>query len=149
MKANRWQGEQIYLYRPIVDMHKGARGLSAVIELEMDRQPTDRCLYVFCSRGEVLSAQQSIRFFQQHNDCPRTSSTKRLPDSDTGDGTRVARQIYSNCKEATELKLLRVIGGGYTWPGGDQYLRARRVGVVSRDINASELILNFFLKQAR
>lgn len=51
MKAVRWQGDQTYLYRPIVDMHKGARGLSAVVELEMDCQPTDRCLYVFCNRG--------------------------------------------------------------------------------------------------
>lgn len=51
MKTDRWQGEQIYLYRPIVDMRKGARGLSAVVETELDRQPTDRCLYVFCNRG--------------------------------------------------------------------------------------------------
>jgi transposase len=51
MNASRWQGERIYLYRHRVDMRKGARGLSALVELELDRHPTDRCLYVFCNRG--------------------------------------------------------------------------------------------------
>jgi polyhydroxybutyrate depolymerase len=40
--------------------------------------------------------------------------------------------------------LVKVIGGGHTWPGGRQYLNPRMVGVVSRDMNASDMILDFF-----
>ena len=50
MNASRWQGERIYLYRHFVDMRKGIRGLSAIVNLELGRNPTDRCLYVFCNR---------------------------------------------------------------------------------------------------
>lgn len=55
---------------------------------------------------------------------------------------------YNNCNDQVTVKLVEVVGGGHTWPGGRQYLRERRIGRVSKDINASELILDFFLSQA-
>jgi polyhydroxybutyrate depolymerase len=39
-------------------------------------------------------------------------------------------------------------GGGHTWPGGHQYLPAWIIGKTSRDIDANEVIWNFFKKHA-
>ncbi len=67
----------------------------------------------------------------------------------SNDGTDVEIQSVGNCREGVGVTLVKVTNGGHTWPGGNQYLRARRVGPVSRDINASEVILDFFLTHTR
>jgi len=50
MDAERWRGEKIYLYRHPVDMRKAIDGLT-LVDNELSRNPTDRCLYVFLNRG--------------------------------------------------------------------------------------------------
>jgi polyhydroxybutyrate depolymerase len=42
------------------------------------------------------------------------------------------------------VRLLRVEGGGHTWPGGAQYLPVAWIGATNRDIDASEVIWRFF-----
>ncbi len=101
------------------------------------------------SRGQVLSAVDTIRYFRQHNGCDGVPDIKSAVDADPSDGTRVQFHFHRRCKNRTKVTLVKVIGGGHTWPGGYQYLRARRVGPVSRDINASELILDFFVGHER
>lgn len=51
MDAERWHGERVYLYRHAVDMRKSIDGLCALVDNELERNPTDRCLYVFLNRG--------------------------------------------------------------------------------------------------
>ncbi len=63
------------------------------------------------------------------------------------DGTEIEKYVYS-CGEA-EVVLYKVIGGGHTWPGGQQYLAERIIGKTSRDINATEEIWEFFKKHSR
>ncbi|MBX2835729.1 MAG: esterase [Gammaproteobacteria bacterium] len=101
------------------------------------------------SRGEVLSSEQSAVLFSQHNGCNESAATITLPDSNRSDGTLVRVHSYDNCNDQVTVKLVEVVGGGHTWPGGRQYLGKRRIGRVSKDINASELILDFFLSQTR
>ena len=50
MDASRWRAQRIFLYRHPVDMRKGVAGLSALVALELGRNPADRCLYVFTNR---------------------------------------------------------------------------------------------------
>lgn len=100
------------------------------------------------SRGEVLSSDQSAALFARHNGCNQTANTITLPDSNRADGTQVRVHSYNACNDQVTVKLVEVVGGGHTWPGGRQYLRERRIGRVSKDINASELILDFFLEQS-
>jgi transposase len=52
MDASRWNGERVLIYRHPVDMRRGIDGLSALVALELDRNPMDRCLYVFINRGK-------------------------------------------------------------------------------------------------
>ena len=41
-------------------------------------------------------------------------------------------------------RLIRIDGGGHTWPGGIQFLPALLIGTVNHDINAGEAAWRFF-----
>ena len=101
------------------------------------------------SRGEILSTADTIAYFRRHNDCGQTPEKRKLPDSDPQDKTRVVIETYAPGRQQTEVILVKVIGGGHTWPGGRQYLPPWLVGAVCRDINASDMILDFFLRHSR
>jgi polyhydroxybutyrate depolymerase len=100
-------------------------------------------------RGEILSTLDTVERFRRYNDCEAVPALVKLPDSEPDDGTAVQIESYTNCADDTEVILVRVVGGGHTWPGGQPYLSPKIVGVVSQEINASEMILDFFLEQAR
>ena len=101
------------------------------------------------SRGEILSTAVTIEEFRLHNHCSAAPELNELPDSEPDDNTTVTIETFSSCDDGTEVILMKVIGGGHTWPGGKQYLGPKLVGVVSREINASEMILDFFLNHSR
>jgi len=101
------------------------------------------------SRGEVLATEQSTRLFREHNNCATPAVEERIRDHDPDDGTTVQVQTHGDCDAGTEVVLIQVNGGGHTWPGGNQYMRPKRVGLVSRDIDASEIILDFLLSHSR
>lgn len=101
-----------------------------------------------CSRGEVLSTQETIEKFISYNQCGNSSETEPLIDTIPNDGTSVEITTYNGCEQGTQVVLVKVIGGGHTWPGGKQYLPIRTVGAVSKEINASEMILDFFLSSS-
>lgn len=101
------------------------------------------------SRGEILSTTASFEHFRRHNGCDQPPVSTKLPDNDPEDETTVEITRYTDCRSGSEVVLIKVIGGGHTWPGGKQYLRPRMVGKVSREVNASEMILDFFLRHTR
>jgi len=45
--------------------------------------------------------------------------------------------------------LVTIDGGGHTWPGGPQYLPRFMIGRVCRDLDASDLIWDFFAKHPK
>jgi polyhydroxybutyrate depolymerase len=53
---------------------------------------------------------------------------------------------WQGCQAA--LSLIRVQGGGHTWPNGDAYLDSDRIGRVERDFG-SEGIMEFFLANSK
>ena len=101
------------------------------------------------SRGEVIATHATIDYFRKFNKCKKVLEKIKLPNSNPNDGTEVEIEKFTNCQNNTEVILVKIIGGGHTWPGGNQYLKPRIVGVVSKEINASEMILNFFLEHFR
>ncbi len=101
------------------------------------------------SRGEVLPTYATIDYFKKFNKCKEKLETTKLPDTNLKDGTQVEIEKYTNCENKTEVVLVKILGGGHTWPGGKQYLKPRIVGQVSKEINASKMILNFFLKHSK
>lgn len=102
-----------------------------------------------CSRGEVLSTAESIEKFIGFNQCTNPAEIEPIIDKVASDNTSVEIAKYSDCAVGTEVVFVKVIGGGHTWPGGAQYLSETIVGPVSLEINASEMILDFFLTHSR
>ncbi len=92
-------------------------------------------------RGQVLSARRTAAVFAALNSCPAQPVDVFEPDSAT-DGTRVRRTSYEGCPEGRAVVLYSIEGGGHTWPGGPPV--GRLVGRVTRDIDASRTILDFF-----
>lgn len=97
------------------------------------------------SRGEDISTEDTFAFWLKHagyDGKPAAISAKKLPDADPGDKTRVSVQSYKGPE--SQVVLYTVSGGGHTWPGGRQYLFESLVGRVSHDINATQVIWDFF-----
>lgn len=101
------------------------------------------------SRGTILSTASSVELFRRYDGCEKTPERRMLQDTAPEDGASVEIEKYTGGKNGSEVVLVKIIGGGHTWPGGAQYLNARIVGKVCRDIDASEVILDIFLSHSR
>jgi len=99
--------------------------------------------------GKVLSTDATAKFWAKNNACSLKPKVTNLPDKDPNDGTKIRKKEYTGGKEGTEVILYIVEGGGHTSPGGRQYLPERIIGKTSKDIDACEVIWNFFKKHRR
>ena len=99
--------------------------------------------------GKVLSAAETVRFWVQRNGISSPPVNTMAPDRDPDDNTRVRVERYGPDKNGIEVVFYTIEGGGHTWPGGDQYLPERFIGRTSRDIDAVEVIWNFFKRHTR
>ena len=98
--------------------------------------------------GKVLSVNESIRFWIEHNLCSTTPVVTEEPDLDPKDGTSVTSKLYRNEIDGTEVILYAINGGGHTWPGGFQYLPSWFIGKTCRDIDANKIIWAFFKRHS-
>ena len=98
--------------------------------------------------GRVISTDDTMTFWAEHDGCVTTPAVEDLPDKDPGDNTVVRRSVFPQC-QAAEVVLYTVDRGGHTWPGGPQYLPQAAVGRVTKDIDATVVIWDFFKRQAR
>lgn len=90
---------------------------------------------------------RTIAHWLTHNECAEPGETVHLPDVDPSDGTRVSVEAHARCRAGAEVALVTIAGGGHTWPGEDfQWFRFRRPGNISRDFDANQLILDFFVR---
>ena len=94
--------------------------------------------------GRALSVPETVKYWVNHNQCSSSPAVSMEPDRDPKDGTRVRQEVYGSCGEGTRVILYAIEGGGHTWPGGHQYLPEWMIGKTSRDIDANEVIWNFF-----
>jgi polyhydroxybutyrate depolymerase len=102
--------------------------------------------HVSIRRGQVLSAQRSAALFAEVNGCTPSPTVTAEPDS-VRDGTRIRRSDYGGCGDGREVVLYTIEGGGHTWPGGPPV--GRLVGRVSRDLDATRTMLDFFDRHSR
>lgn len=96
--------------------------------------------------GKVLSVPNTVKYWVTHNNCSSSPIITWEPDIDPQDGTRVWKEVYGHGKNGTEVILYGIEGGGHTWPNGYQYMSEQIIGKTSRDIDANEIIWNFFKK---
>ncbi|HEX7028857.1 MAG TPA: PHB depolymerase family esterase [Gammaproteobacteria bacterium] len=96
------------------------------------------------NRGKVIPTEDAIDLWKKELECSSGPRATTLSDQDPGDGTRVYRKEYSDCRDNGKVVLYKIEGGGHTWPGGRPNLPERRVGRTSRDISACNVIWGFF-----
>ena len=96
--------------------------------------------------GESLGVEEAMRHWATHNHCQQKPVNTVLPDTDPSDGTRVTRISYRDGRQGTEVQLLKIDGGGHNWPNTRQYAPESLIGKTCRDIDATEELLQFFLK---
>jgi polyhydroxybutyrate depolymerase len=99
--------------------------------------------------GPMVSVRDTINILVAFDRCDPTPAVTWLPDNDPQDGTRVRLEEYGGGDAGTEVAFYAIIGGGHTWPGG---LHAEEEGVAGKtclDIDASEVIWEFFQRHSR
>lgn len=95
-------------------------------------------------RGNVLSAEGTLQFWVDRFHCSEHFSIVDYPNSALFDGTHITQVDYELCVDSTRISLMTIHGGGHTWASGWQYLSRRVIGKTSRDIDASDVIWEFF-----
>jgi polyhydroxybutyrate depolymerase len=95
-------------------------------------------------RGTVLSVSDTTQFWVNNDQCSKSAQITHLSTDDYNDRTSVEKEIYAGGKDDSEVDLYKILGGGHTWPGGQQYLPESIIGKTSRQFSASEVIWHFF-----
>jgi len=94
-------------------------------------------------RGRIIDTEDAARRWARLNGAapePR-STVLPAPGKDHCGGLRLT---YSGGRDGSEVVLVRLDGGGHTWPGGAQYLPEGTIGRVCRDWSATAVIWEFF-----
>ena len=88
-----------------------------------------------------LSVDQTLRYWTSFNNCVH-SDTISLPDSDPNDKSTVEKIKFTEDTGNYPVIYYKVSNGGHSWPGATQDFSW--TGNTNRDMNASEVIWNFF-----
>lgn len=75
--------------------------------------------------------------------CDPQPVVTQIPDN-AHDGTTVMREAYSNPKNNLKVVSYIINNGGHTWPGGWQYFPKFIVGKTTHNLNACQVIWDFF-----
>ena len=93
------------------------------------------------TRTPFVSVDESIRAWVAANGCHSDPLETEIPDQ-VKDGTRLIRYDYLAGREHSRVSLIRIIGGGHTWPGHPSTMRI--LGKTSMNIEANGVIWDFF-----
>jgi len=93
--------------------------------------------------GVVLSHDATVQKFAKLDRCGGEPKKERIADK-AGDGTTIDVTTYVSCASGSEVRGYVVNGGGHAWPGGMQYFPASMIGKTSKNMDASEVIWDFF-----
>jgi polyhydroxybutyrate depolymerase len=93
--------------------------------------------------GQGLSASDSFAKWATLDSCTPPIAQHTLPDI-VNDGTHASYEEYATCAGNVQAIFYTITNGGHTWPGGLQYLPAAIVGKTTRQLDASEVIWQFF-----
>lgn len=78
----------------------------------------------------------------EKNACMEGPFVTDIPDSNTADDSTVEHYEYTSCTNNVQVEFYKITNGGHTWP--DAALDLPTAGATNRDINASQIIWDFF-----
>ena len=90
------------------------------------------------------SVEDTVAFWTRRNGCAQAQHEQAMPDVDPEDGTRVVRAVYASPKGNSDVVLYRIENGGHEWPGGNPVTPEVFMQTLSRDMNACDVIWDFF-----
>jgi polyhydroxybutyrate depolymerase len=93
--------------------------------------------------GEAYGHADVLKLWATTDHCDGKPVITNIAD-DAHDGTSIIREEYSNSKSTMKVIGYTVTNGGHTWPGGSQYLPKFLIGPVSHNLNACNVIWDFF-----
>lgn len=91
----------------------------------------------------TASVAESVAFWAGADSCAGQPEIFDYPDTKK-DGCSMRETRYTTCNGNSEVRLIDVIGGGHTWPGGSQYWSKRRIGRVCQELQAANMVFEFF-----
>lgn len=91
--------------------------------------------------AQFKSVEETLAFWRGANRCVGEGQTEKLPDVED-DGTAAVRTTFEPEAGGAPIILIRIEGGGHTWPGRRQL--AGPIGRSSRDISANRMMWEFF-----
>jgi polyhydroxybutyrate depolymerase len=108
---------------------------------------TDDQIVPYNGAYDWCSVQQTLNHWTNFNLC-NPPDTISMPNLDTLDGCTVQRIRYHFLSDSGDVIFYKVLSGGHSWPSGDTtkftWHSLGPIGKTNMDINASELIWNFF-----
>lgn len=96
-------------------------------------------------RGSVISTRETITYWLNLDGCdtvPVIAFT--YPDKDTAGHSMVTESVYQNARNKKRVALVEIENGGHVVPNPGFSLWPKQLGNVNKDINAPEVIWNFF-----
>lgn len=96
----------------------------------------------------TMSVKSSLQFWSKRDRCGPGVSTRELPRKGDSPGTLVRILTANGCEEGAEVSLYAVVGGGHNWPGIKGLIPPDIAGRVNMDIDASDVVLSFFRRNA-
>lgn len=98
--------------------------------------------------GAVLSVSSTMETWAALNQCSSLVLVSDEPNVDPTDGTSVRRETQDGCSGGASIVTYVIENGGHTWPdgpggGGELF------GNITRDINATRTIWNFFRQYSK
>ena len=97
--------------------------------------------------GRVIPIPETVNFWLARNQCSADSPIQQRINPNKRDRTKVDVMQYRDCAPNSTVTLIRVMGGGHTWPGSPKkqgFVAKRLVGRTTQDIIGTEVIWDFF-----
>lgn len=132
---------------PVLEHLKQSGAAPGKIGVLLVHGSADRVVAYDGKPGGYLSAPETYRYWLGRNGIAPDSKPARVVDTDRGDGTEVHWQEQGN--GAQSVALLTVKEGGHTWPGADPFNVGLPIGKTTRDIDANEVMWEFFSRHRR
>ena len=105
---------------------------------------TNDNLVPYEGEGDFWSAQNTINYWLENNQCTAQVDTFSFPDIVPGDSCTIQKISYTGCSGESEVIHYKGINMGHSWPGTTSLITFGGEGNRNMDINANVEILNFF-----
>lgn len=92
--------------------------------------------------GDIYGHEDMLKKWAIANHCSSTPVVTDLPQK-VDDGTSLIKEEYTS-QGGMKVIGYTIVNGGHTWPDGSQYLPKMMVGTVSHNLDACEVIWDFF-----